>query len=181
MITWVAIAFIYYGTEWRLRRVEMREPARTKRGWLSLAIPPFRALTALLGVLVVYGLVKTYDFLPLPTMLAFTIVWLIANSLLTWLLADSALCTGLGILTFGDGCRILYALWQPNPLVWGLWNACDALVALAISYLRNAEVMAAQGLSESSKPGVEALPLGGLEAASATSEAVGGCECNCTG
>lgn len=144
VIALIVIVVIYCITEWRWRGVEMSEPAHANRSRPSLTSLPFRALAASLAVLVTYGFVQTYNLNPLPPLVAFTVVWLIINSLFILFVADSALRTGLGILTFADGCRTLYALWQPNLLVWGLWGACDVLVALAASYLRSAEVIAAK-------------------------------------
>lgn len=143
IIALAAIALVCHITEWRLRRAEIREPLHAHQARPSLTSPPFRALAAALGLLVAYGLVQTCNLaLPLP-MVAFTVGWLVVNGLLILSLAGSGLRTGLGVLTFADGCRILYALWQPSLLVWGLWSVCDVLVALAACHLRSAEVAAA--------------------------------------
>lgn len=125
LITLGAIAAIYYITEWH---------RRSDRSRSSFPNPLFKALTAALGLLLARGLVQTWLTPSLP-MVAFTVSWLIIAGLLIILLTDGALRTGLGILTFADGCRVLYALWEPSPLVWALWSIGDVLVALAASHL----------------------------------------------
>lgn len=132
-----AIFLIYAGTELRFLYARMKGPAQSEESRPSPTSLPFRALVAALGLLVTYGLVRVYALDLLPPVVAFPVVLLTVNSFLIALLAETALWTGLGILTFADGCRILYALWQPHTLVWGLWGACDVLVALAASHLYN--------------------------------------------
>jgi hypothetical protein len=138
VIAFFAIALVLYGTEWRLRCTRIGEQADT--GWgqpfrMSLS---FRALAAALGLLVAYGAVQTYIIKLLPPIVGFATAWLFVVSLLSLLLASGGLGAGLGALTFADACRILYALGQPNLLVWGLWNVCDVLLALGTSYLHSA-------------------------------------------
>jgi hypothetical protein len=141
----IAIVLIFAVTELRLLVAGPRESAQAHRRKPSLTGLPFGALTAALGLIMTYGLVRVFALHLLPFVVAFPVVLLIVNSFLTVLLADSALRTGMGLLTFADGCRILYALWQPNLLVWGIWSACDVLVALAASHLRNTEVTVVEG------------------------------------
>lgn len=145
MVALVAIALIYYITERRLGRVEAREIVQANRGRPFLTRLPFRMLAASLGALVTYGFVQTYHFNPLPLMAVLAVVWLVVESLLILLLADNAVYIGLGALVFTDGCRTLYAFWQPNLLVWGLLGAYDILVALTACYLHNAESAATKG------------------------------------
>jgi hypothetical protein len=141
----IAIVLIYAVTELRLLLVGAKQTAQADWGRLSPTSLPFRALAATLGLLVTYGLVRMYAPRLLPSIVAYPVVLLTVNSFLIVLLASSALRTGMGILTFASSCRILYALWQPNLLVWGLWNACDVLVALAASHLRSTEVAVLKG------------------------------------
>jgi hypothetical protein len=141
----MAIVLIYTVTELRFLYARMKGRAQADGGRPPPTSLPFRALVAALGLLVTYGLVRVYGFNLLPPIVAFPVVLLTVNSFLIALTADNALWTGLGILTFADGCRILYALWQPSVLVWGLWGACDVLVALAASHLRSTEVAVCKG------------------------------------
>jgi hypothetical protein len=136
----IAIVLIYAVAELRLLLVGAKQRRQAGRGRPATTSLPFRALAATLGLLFTYGLVRVYAPGFFPPIVAYPVVLLTVNSFLIVLLANSALRTGMGILTFASGCRILYALWQPNLLVWGLWNACDVLVALAASHLRSTEV-----------------------------------------
>lgn len=137
LIAVLALVLVGGGTEWSLRSRNAHGAPHAWRQPFAMSAP-FRALAAALALLVAYGSGRTYSFPWLPQTMAFVAVWLIALSLLSLLLAGSGLGTGLGVLGFADGCRVLYALSQPNLLVWGLWSACDVLVALAAAYLRSA-------------------------------------------
>lgn len=144
----IAIALIFTLTSWRLWWIQRAtRKATTGIAPDKPALNQFslRLLTAVLGILVTYGLVQKYQGYPLPFVTAFAIIWLFMNSLLCLVLPAHALHTSLGILSFADGCRILYALWQPNPVAWGLWAACEVLVALAASHLHNGESTATNG------------------------------------
>ncbi len=146
VVAFAAIGLACVGSEWRLRRAGLIDGAQGNRP--SAARASFRALAALLGGLVSYAVVQMCAPDLLPHMVTFTVVWLVVVSLLALLLAGSALSIGLGVLTFADGCRIAYALWQPSVLVWGLWNVCDVLVVLAASLLKRAEMAAVRGRTE---------------------------------
>lgn len=143
LIALIAVAMVSGGTECCYLRWARTNGTRNANPPFGVSIP-FRALAASLGVLVAYGFAQAYAFNRLPPLVAFASIWLMTMSLLAFLLSSSALGMGLGTLTFADGCRILYALGQPNLLVWGLWSVCDVLVALGAAYLRSAEA-AAQG------------------------------------
>jgi hypothetical protein len=141
----IAIALIFSITAWRLWYIQ--RTARKAMSGMAMSKPPLsrfslRVLIAALGILLSYGLAQKYHVGSLPFLTAFTLAWLFVSSLFSVLLPDNALHTSLGILNFADGCRILYALWQPAPLVWGLWTACDVLIALAAAHLHNGEVIA---------------------------------------
>ncbi|MGB9879788.1 MAG: hypothetical protein ACPLRM_03405 [Anaerolineae bacterium] len=150
----IAIALIFSITAWRIWYIQ-RSARKATTGAivhkLSLNRFALRILIAALGILVSYGLVQKYHDL-LPFLTAFTIAWLFVSSLLNLLLPDHALHKSLGILNFADGCRILYALWQPTPMIWGLWAACDVLIALAASHLRHGEVIVARSKSTGGQP-----------------------------
>nr|MBC7245794.1 hypothetical protein [Chloroflexota bacterium] len=140
----VAIALIFSLTAWRLwwvQRAVRKGATEIAPNKPALNRFSLRLVTAALGILVSYGLVQKYHVYPLPFVTTFAIAWLFMSSLLCLVLYDHALHASLGILSFADGCRILYALWQPNPMVWGLWAACDVLVALAASHLHNGEAV----------------------------------------
>lgn len=144
----IAIALIFVITAWRLwyiQRSVQKVMTRAAISTSSLSRASLRFLAAALGMLVSYGIAQKYHGYSLPFHTALTITWLFVSSLLSVLLPDHVLHTGVGILNFADGCRILYALWQPVPIVWGLWTACDVLMALAVSHLYNAEALAIKG------------------------------------
>lgn len=139
VIASTAIAVIYVVTELRLFLAARGKALADGRGAARISLP-FGALAAALGQLVTYGALHTWVADLLPVVVAFPAILLAVNGFLVLLLANNAGRIGLGILTFSDACRVLYALWQPNLLVWGLWSACDVLVALSASHLHSAEV-----------------------------------------
>ena len=142
LVASLAAVVIYALTEWRLQRVHGSQAMRASRGSLVLLSPSLRALAAALGLGITYGLVQAFPWTPLPRLVTFTVLWLIVYSALDLVLADSVLRTGWSALTFADACRILYLLTQPDLLAWGLWAACDVLVALASAHLRTHEAAA---------------------------------------
>jgi hypothetical protein len=144
----VAVGLIYLVTAWCLYVKVGDAIARLRRGALPLTHLPFRALAAALAVLLTYGLVQRYAPAQLPPLLSWSVAWLLVEFCFALLLAPSPLYTGLGILAFADAGRILYALTRPDPLIWGLWAACDVLVALAAAHLRTVEVACEGGDSQ---------------------------------
>ena len=139
IIASTAVAVIYAVTELRLFLAARRKALPDGRGAGRMSLP-FGALAAALGLLVTYGALQTWVGDLLPMVVAFPAILLTVNGFLVLLLASNAGRTGLGILTLVDACRVLYALWQPNLLVWGLWSACDVLVAVSASHLHSAQV-----------------------------------------
>jgi hypothetical protein len=101
-----------------------------------------RALAVALALLLTHGLVQRYAPSLLPPLVSWSVAWLLVEFCFAVLMAPTPLHTGLGVLAFADAGRILYALTQPDPLVWGVWALCDVLVALAAAHLRTVEVAA---------------------------------------
>jgi hypothetical protein len=132
------IALVYCITEWRVLRAA--KAGSECPGLLGNA--PFRLLAASLGMLMVHGFVRAYSFDGLPPSITLVAVSLVFNGLLAILLGGGGLRAGLGVLMLADCGRLLYALSRPDALVWGLWNACDVLVALAASHLHSVQVIA---------------------------------------
>lgn len=95
-----------------------------------------RALAAGLGLLLIYALVRSYALDWLPLTASAMVTSLLVTGVLVLILANSGLQTGVGVQTFMDAGRVIYALWKPHPLIWGLWAAVDVMVALAASYLQ---------------------------------------------
>ncbi len=142
MLAWFAVAIILTGTAWCAKTSDADQAGDPTRLKLFHTNFPFRALAASLTLLLVRWLVQTYASRLPPPLIAFTSVWLVAMGLLALLLARSGMGVGLGVLTFADGCRVLYTLAQPNLSIWAIWNMGDALVALAACHLESAGTIA---------------------------------------
>jgi hypothetical protein len=140
----IAIALLLISAElwrWISRRwtgpaVQAARPSAP--GW------PIRALGAALALLLTNGLLRVELVQRLPPAVAEAAVPLCVNGLLMLLLADSGWLTGFGVLSLADGLRVGYALWQPDPLCWGLWAASDVIVALGTAHLRRLQQHVAQ-------------------------------------
>ena len=132
--------------EWLLRRLTTTvtggATASDQRAFWG---PALRLTSGSLGLLLAYALLPRIGVAWLPPAVAQAAACLIISSVFMLLLAESPLRTGLAVLTFADGARLIYALWQPNPVAWGLWNVCDVCVALAASMLRRHEVVRQRG------------------------------------
>ena len=104
-----------------------------------------RVLAAALALLLTNGLVQTVALDLLSYAVTFPSVALLVSGFLLLLLSGGALQTALGVFAVSDALRVLYAAWQPDPLVWGIWAACDVLVALGASHLRDVELATSEG------------------------------------
>ena len=132
----IAIALLFLGAElWsafaRLRHGNAEQPAeRSVTGWA------LQLLGAALALLVTRGLLQVELVQRLPSAAALAAVPLCVNGVFMLLLAGGGWLAGFGLLSLADGLRVLYALWSPDPMWWGLWAASDVVVALAASHLR---------------------------------------------
>ncbi len=141
----VAVGLIYLITVWSLYRKAAPAVAQARARAQPLTHLPLRALAVALALLLTHGLVQRYAPSLLPPLVTWSVAWLLAEFCFALLLAPTPLHTGLGVLSFADAGRILYALTRPDPLVWGVWALCDVLVALAAAHLRTVEVAAYGG------------------------------------
>jgi hypothetical protein len=149
----VAVALIYLITVWTLHRRAARAVAQAARAAQPRAYLPLRAFAVALALLLTHGLVQRYAPSWLPSLVTWSVVWLLIEFCFALLLAPTPLHSGLGVLAFADAGRILYALVGPDPLVWGVWAAIDVLVALAAAQLRAAEVATYGGLDAQRRGG----------------------------
>lgn len=148
VVAFVAVALVWGSSALSWQRKRLSQDTDSDSGRRLLLNTPFRLLATVLAILVSYGVTQIYASQRTPYAIAFTTIWIIVISLLTLLFSRDSLGVGLGVLTCADGCRVWYALSQPQLLVWGLWSICDILVALGAVYLRNAEISANSTTSE---------------------------------
>jgi hypothetical protein len=99
--------------------------------------PPLivRALVAATAIWASQALVERAQFLRLPTGVVWATSWLLVSALLRWLLWRNPEHAGWSGVILSDAGRMLYALWQPDVWVWGLWSICDVVVLLVALYL----------------------------------------------
>ncbi len=130
-----AIALIYLITVLRLNHRQAPGHPPAARSTALLNHIPFRMLGAALALLFTSALVHRFGPATLPSLMTWIVVWLLVQCAFSVLLAPTALHTASGILAFADAGRILYALASPDPLLWGLWAACDVVVVLGAAHL----------------------------------------------
>ena len=90
---------------------------------------------AALALLLASAVVRVIK-ITLPELVLWMVSWLLVQAVFALLLAANPLQTGIGVLAFADAGRIVYSLLRPDPLLWGVWAACDVLIALAVARLR---------------------------------------------
>jgi hypothetical protein len=123
---------------------------------------PFRVVAAALGLLLASAAAHAFTTTSLPELMIWMVAWLLVQSVFSLLLATSSLQTGIGVLAFADAGRIVYSLLQPDPLLWGVWAACDVLIALGVASLRSHNTQDAPAASTSPVPEVQQdLPTAG--------------------
>ncbi len=104
-----------------------REPAAT--GFI------FRVFVALLMILVVTTLSKTFTLPGLSSSVNTAVYWLILAGLVTLALTENPMKVGHGLFTALTGFQLFYATVEKSLLMTGLWGAVNLLIALAIGYL----------------------------------------------
>jgi hypothetical protein len=114
------------------RRLVARRHTRPSTRLTHLA---FRAGAAVLGMLVVEGLLRSSVVGLLPRTASGALTALAVYGLLLLVLADDGAQFGMGILTLSDAGRLLYSAFALGPEVWGLWAILDVTVALAAAHL----------------------------------------------
>ncbi len=141
-----ATVLLYVVAEGRL--LLRRETRGTGPDWHSALLPQLalRGLAAGLGLLVTYGLVQAFHSDLLPLTVAAAVISLLVTATLLLLIADGGLRAGLGVHALMDASRIIYALWGPDTVVWGLWATLDVMVALAASHLHGTQARAVDGV-----------------------------------
>ncbi len=122
----------------------LRLSGSSLRSKLPLSRLAFRLAAAALGFLLVDGLLRwgIADLLPLTG--AYAVSVLTVYGLILLIVADDSLRAGLGVLSLIDAGRLLYALGRPTAPIWGLWTACDLLIALIAAHFASATIRTAR-------------------------------------
>lgn len=140
---------VLYWTGRRLsRELERRGRSGTWLGGSSDASTPMslplRVLTLLFWALGVSTLSARFVLPEVPVAFNVAAYWLVGMGLLAIILTRDPFKTGLGLMTFSNGCELIYLLFDPGLLVMGLVGIGTILTALAASYLtvaRRAELL----------------------------------------
>ena len=142
IIACAAAMLIFSVAVWSLR------PRTWKSLWSASGKPvtfpgtAFRVLAPAVIALASYRIGQALAFAPAPFLSRYVVAWFTVSGVLTLLLTNTSLRNGWAALWLSDAARILYALGQPDPLLWGLWHGLDVFVVLVASYLSDREVAA---------------------------------------
>jgi hypothetical protein len=99
-------------------------------------------LTAMLIVIVAYTAALRFPLPEIPSDITLACYLLAGLGLLLIGLSDAPLQVGLGLLTFLSGFDLFYVALEPSLAVAGLLGAVSFIIALAMAYLRIAQLTA---------------------------------------
>lgn len=98
------------------------------------ASPVFRLFVGLLGMLIAYGLWRSYPWASIPTTVNLISYLLMVIGLLTVLIGSEPLRIGLGLLMFVNGFETMYFFLEQSFVVIGMLGSMQILLALAVAY-----------------------------------------------
>ena len=127
---------VLYGTTRPLPQTSTQIPQGSGRN--SFLGIPFRLLSIALAGILIYSLFTSYPLPKVASEINLGCYWLVTMGLLTAILAQEPLKTGLGLLTFEGGFELFYITQERSLVVMGLLGIANLLVALAIAYLVSA-------------------------------------------
>jgi len=147
LIGWL-ICLVFYVTERQVSAFgkdaleEEVSPGHRWRWWTMSARASFALLSAILVSVVAY--VAT-SFIPLPEItvdITLACYLLASLGMLLLGLGEGPLPVGVGLLMFLSGFDLFYVALEPSLVVAGLLGVISFVIALAIAYLRTAQVTA---------------------------------------
>ncbi len=136
----VAISTILYITGNHMERTLSRRRAAnggtaSAQPWLSLGMGPlFRLLALAWGMLMAFGLWKTYPLPDMPVLLVLTAAALLTVGATLTLVSADPLHIGVGCLILLTGFEAVFLSLEASLLVVAILGMLDILIALAVSY-----------------------------------------------
>ena len=146
LIGWL-ICMVFYLTERRasvLQRpeeeVEEAAPSQRWRRWILSARASFYLLAGILVAVAAYTAALRIPLPEVPSDITLACYLLAGLGLLLIGLSEEPMQVGLGLLTFLSGFDLFYVALEPSLAVAGLLGAASFVIALAVAYLRTAEI-----------------------------------------
>jgi hypothetical protein len=145
------ICTVFYLTERQaaeLERAPVDEPTPSSRRWqwwIMSTRASFYLLVVILIDVVAYTAALNIPLPEIPPDITLACYLLTGLGLLLLGLSDAPLQVGLGLLTFLSGFDLFYVALEPSLVVAGLLSALSFVIALAMSYLRAAQIATSQG------------------------------------
>lgn len=146
LIGWM-ICTVFYLTERqgstieRTLATEGTSPPQRQR-WVVSARASSCLLAAMLIAVVAYAAALRFPLPEIPSDITLACYLLAGLGLLLIGLSDAPLQVGLGLLTFLSGFDLFYVALEPSLAVAGLLGAVSFIIALAVAYLRIAQLTA---------------------------------------
>jgi hypothetical protein len=94
----------------------------------------FRLFVGLLGLLIAYGLWRSYPWASIPTTVNLVSYLLMVIGLLAVLISSEPLRIGLGLLMFVNGFETMYFFLEQSFVVIGMLGSMQILLALAVAH-----------------------------------------------
>jgi hypothetical protein len=146
LIGWM-ICTVFYLTERQASNFEQSAVAEDaspsqRRRWIMSTRAASCLLAAMLIVVVTYTAALRFPLPEIPSDITLACYLLAGLGLLLIGLSDAPLQVGLGLLTFLSGFDLFYVALEPSLAVAGLLGAVSFIIALAMAYLRIAQLTA---------------------------------------
>ncbi|RLC67956.1 MAG: hypothetical protein DRI48_00910 [Chloroflexi bacterium] len=157
LIGWM-ICMVFYLTERqaseleRAPDVENAPASKRKRRWFISARVSFNLLAGLLIAVVAYTAALRIPLPEVPPDISLACYLMAGFGLLMIGLNETPMQVGFGLLTLLSGFDLFYVAAVPSLAVAGLLGGASFLIALAIAYLRTAQVTAAGATGERERP-----------------------------
>jgi len=143
LIGWL-ICMVFSLTERRASTIQRREgetvPAQRWRRWILSARASFHLLAAILVAVAAYAAALRISLPEVPSDITLACYLLAGLGLLLIGLSEEPMQVGYGLLTFLSGFDLFYVALEPSLAVAGLPGAASFVIALAVAYLRTAQV-----------------------------------------
>lgn len=150
LVGWL-ICMVFYLTERRAGALQQDEvgqeeaPAKRRRRWVLSARASFHLLAGILVAVAAYTAALRIPLPEVPNDISLACYLLAGMGLLLIGLSEEPMQVGLGLLTFLSGFDLFYVALEPSLAVAGLLGGASFLIALAVAYLRTAQVVAGEG------------------------------------
>jgi uncharacterized membrane protein len=147
LIGWL-VCMVFYLTERRASTLQQTQadgeagPSQRRRRWILSAQSLFYLLAGIMVAVAAYTAALRIPLPEVPGDITLACYLLVGLGLLLIGLSEEPMQVGLGLLTFLSGFDLFYVALEPSLAIAGLLGAASFVIALAVAYLRTAQVTA---------------------------------------